>query len=249
MVAALGLALGALALPAAASAQTCGGGGYAVYTPTGYTAYTGFAAYPGGFTSGAVPSNYSTTPYGGCGVNSYSYLPYSYTANTYNPYSGYATAGAGTYGYNAAVTAGYYGAPASTTPSYTGYDPNAAYGTGYAYSGGSAPSYGTPSYSAYGTSPSYGATSSYGYAGGSTGYGTTPSWYSSYTGFAGYPGSLTSGYGSAAPAGYSYGTTGYAGYNYGTTGYTGYSSGAYSGYGATSAPSSPVPTSMLTWGR
>ena len=206
LVAALGLALGALALPAAASAQTyCGAGsGYSVNAPTGFTAYTGFAAYPGGFTSGAVPGNYSTSPYGGCGVNTYSNLPYNYTANTFNPYSSYATAGAGTYGYNAMVASSYYGAPASpapgyggyTTPGYGGYDPNAAYSTGYATTT-TYPGSGTQSYSAYGTSPSYGATTAgygtgYGYPAATTGYASTqPSWNSAYTGFASYPGSLT----------------------------------------------------------
>src|SRR6185503_8205511 len=57
LVATLGLALAALGVPATAGAQSyCGGGngGYSLFAPTGYSAYGGFASFPGGFTSGAV---------------------------------------------------------------------------------------------------------------------------------------------------------------------------------------------------
>jgi len=281
LVATLGLALAALGIPMTASAQSyCGGGngGYSLYSPVGYSAYGGFASYPGGFTSGAVPNNYSSNLYNGCAsAGSAASQPYTYTGNTYNPYSTYAAAGSGTYGYNQAITAGAYGGygAGSTSPSvYGGYDPsgasaygsqsapgtNPAYGTPASYGSGSgygtAPSYGSssatsPSYgSGYGTSygstsgygaPSYGSTAGYnssGYGASNTGYNyavsapsgssnytSTPSWTSSYTGFASYPGGISSGYG-VAPTSSAYGAN-----NYGAS------------------PTNPLPTTMLTWGR
>ena len=149
LVATLGLALAALGVPVTASAQSyCGGGngGYSLFAPTGYSAYGGFASFPGGFTSGAVPNNYSSNLYNGCGsAGSAASQPYTYTGNTYNPYSGYAACRqrhlrlqpGGHGGHLRGLwrgspgTSGYGGSDPSSCPGYSAsaYGTNPAYGT------------------------------------------------------------------------------------------------------------------------
>ncbi|HEY7064863.1 MAG TPA: hypothetical protein VII06_25540 [Chloroflexota bacterium] len=131
----LGLAALSLAAPRAAAAQTycantgANNSGFSSFQPTGFSAYSGFASFPGANASGVLPAGYSTNPYGGCasttpaasGVNPYdattaaaSQPSYSgtYASNVYNPYSGWGLTNAASYPF---IT---YGNTAAYTPSY-----------------------------------------------------------------------------------------------------------------------------------
>ena len=143
---ALGLGILLLGAPTGVAAQSYGtysgtGGSYPYtsYTPTGYSPYSGFASYPGGYASGMLPSGYSTNPYASAynasaAVSGYNSIPYTYVSNTYNPYSPWAAAGSTTYPwatesgsgsntasvYNAGAYPG-YGTGQGSTASSTGY--------------------------------------------------------------------------------------------------------------------------------
>jgi hypothetical protein len=258
---AVGLTLLALALPATAGAQTyCPAGYQAVpspyfssFVPTGYTAYSGFASYPGAFASGTLPAGYGTNPYSVCqpvgtspGTGSTPSYSVVYPSNVYNPYSGYGVTNPASYPYVSAAQQGYPGdwSGYSYSNAYGGWTPYAGYGfaafpgiapSGYlssSSSGASQAIYGnagiyTPTPSSY-SSPYYSPS-------GSAPSGTYPS--------AGYPGYTTgasaySAYGSPfASYGSNYGYSGY-GYNYGYGAYGPGGGAAYSG-----------PATMITWGR
>lgn len=274
----LGAALLALT-PGAVDAQaTCTAGavnnsGYTTYVPTGYTAYTGFASFPGATASGVLPAGYSTNPYGcatssanaqgapsTAGVSTDAYggaasgATYSavYASNVYNPYSGWGVNNAASYPF--ASSYAFSGAPRGLG---TAYAPASLY-SGFASFPGMAPSgYITAGGGASTTSPF----SSYGNTGAAS---TAASPFSSYQGATGasnaasisypYGTSGTASYygvGSSASNGSATGTTtnGTAG-SYGTPnayGTTGYGTAAgYSGYGQPGSYSGV--STMITFG-
>ena len=150
----LGSALLLLAAPRAASAQVycasrpTNSSGYASYVPTGYSSYSGFASFPGGMASGALPSGYSTNPYVGCAPTTATTSanpidqsgggssPPSYSAviasNVYNPYSGWGIPNAASYPFAS------YGA--NTTPGSANTPGNPTTSTNFAAFPGMAPS-------------------------------------------------------------------------------------------------------------
>src|SRR5262249_37679018 len=149
------VSLAALALPAAASAQSyCGGPAntaFSNFVPAGYSGYSshsGFPRYPGTLASGVLPPGY-TTNLSATSCAPISNTSYTYASNPYNPYSPYAAANTGSpfaststgspfatnsYGSSSygAPTSSYYTAAASGPTYYGGPSYNGAYP--YAYS-------------------------------------------------------------------------------------------------------------------